>query len=164
MDEITIIEADLAHEDHQLWVLAMEDAYAADPLGNGGPIDPEARERLLGALAAHPTTMIWLAMRGGTNAAKPVGIAVCFLGFSTFAAKPLINVHDLSVIEACRGRGVGRQLLAAVAAKGRELGCCRLTLEVLEHNPARRLYESAGFKQATYAEDAGGALFMMKPL
>jgi ribosomal protein S18 acetylase RimI-like enzyme len=78
--------------------------------------------------------------------ATPIGIAVCFVGFSTFAARPLINIHDLAVVPECRGQGVGRLLLERVEAKGRELGCCKLTLEVREDNHrAQRLYQKFGF-------------------
>ena len=48
---------------------------------------------------------------------NPVGAAVCFIGFSTFAAKPLINIHDFVVLPAARGKGVGRRLLEAVEKK-----------------------------------------------
>lgn len=64
-----------------------------------------------------------------------------------------------------RGRGVGRCLLEAIAQKGYALGCCKLTLEVLENNRrARHVYEASGFRQAVYQQEAGGALFMSKPL
>jgi GNAT superfamily N-acetyltransferase len=86
------------------------------------------------------------------------------LGFSTFYARPLVNVHDLSVLAAHRGQGVGRQLLAAVEAEAQRLGCCKLTLEVLERNPARRLYESCGFEHVEYDNDAGMSLFYAKTL
>ena len=36
---------------------------------------------------------------------KPVGLATTFEGFSTFAAKPLINIHDIAVLPDYRGRG-----------------------------------------------------------
>ncbi|HEU4533517.1 MAG TPA: GNAT family N-acetyltransferase, partial [Polyangiaceae bacterium] len=107
------------------------------------------------------TTLIFLAYLEG----RAVGVAVCFRGFSTFAARPLVNVHDLAVVPECRGRGVGRLLLQAVERKARALGCCKLTLEVLENNQrARNLYASLGFAQLAYHEDAGGALFLAKTL
>ena len=57
------------------------------------------------------------------------------------------------------------RLLEAVESKAWELGCCKLTLEVLENNfRAQRVYGAAGFAQAQYAEGAGGALFLAKPL
>jgi ribosomal protein S18 acetylase RimI-like enzyme len=95
----------------------------------------------------------------------PVGIAVCFLGFSTFAAQPLINIHDLAVMPGYRGRGIGRQLLERVGAKGRELGCCKLTLEVREDNHrAQRLYQGFGFGDAPSEVGAVRHWFLQKRL
>jgi ribosomal protein S18 acetylase RimI-like enzyme len=160
-NDISIGEADLQRPEHQEAVLALIDAYARDSMGNGEPLPPQVRERLLPGLRGHPTTMIFLAWVGGAAA----GIAVCFLGFSTFAARPLVNIHDLAVLPAHRGRGVGRSLLRAVEQKARALGCCKLTLEVQENNDrARKLYASEGFGQAVYQPEAGGALFLAKKL
>lgn len=156
-----IVEADLARPAHQQVVLALTDAYARDAMGNGAPLPADVAARLVSGLRAHPTTVIFLAYADG----EPVGIATCFLGFSTFAARPLLNVHDLAVLPAHRGRGIARQLLVAAEAKARGLGCCKLTLEVQENNHgARRLYARAGFAQNVYQEAAGGALFYAKPL
>jgi|SRR3954470_328213 len=156
-----IVEADLARPAHQQAVLALTDAYARDAMGNGAPLAPDVLARLVPSLRAHPTTVIFLAYADGEAA----GIATCFVGFSTFAARPLLNVHDLAVLPAHRGRGIARQLLAAAEAKARALGCCKLTLEVQENNhDARRLYARAGFAQSMYQEAAGGALFYAKPL
>jgi ribosomal protein S18 acetylase RimI-like enzyme len=158
---IAVVEADLARPDHARAVAALTDAYARDQMGNGAPLSAEVLDRLIPALRAHPTTLVFLAYQGD----EAIGIATCFLGFSTFHARPLVNVHDLAVLPAHRGRGVARLLLDAVERKARALGCCKLTLEVLENNaPARHLYTSAGFAQATYTEAAGGALFYAKPL
>ena len=55
-------------------------------------------------------------------------------------------------------------MLHAVEEHALAEGCCRVTLEVLEHNPARRLYEALGYAQLAYGGDAGGALFYVKPL
>ena len=59
--------------------------------------------------------------------------------FSSFQAKPLINIHDLAVLPSHRGQGIGHRLIDAVAVRGRELGCCKMTLEVRPDNePAWR--------------------------
>ena len=161
MGQPSIVEADLDRPDHQQAVLDLTDAYAADPMGSGQPLPERVRASLIPGLRAHPTVVIFLAYDG----ADPIGIATCFRGFSTFAARPLINVHDLAVLPSRRGQGIGRRLLAAVEQKARALGCCKLTLEVQEDNRrARRLYEAIGFAQTVYAEGAGGALFFSKPL
>jgi ribosomal protein S18 acetylase RimI-like enzyme len=73
-------------------------------------------------------------------------MAVCFIGFSTFAARPLLNIHDFAVAGAFRGQRVGARLLEHIEQKARELGCCKLTLEVKDDNhAARRLYKRFGF-------------------
>ena len=161
MSKLEIIETDLTLVEHQQAVIDLLDAYSRDPMGNGAPFPSEVKRNLIPGLREHPTTLVFLAYRGGV----PVGLAVCFRGFSTFAARPLINIHDLAVLPEHRGQGTGRRLLDAVAEKGRTLGCCKLTLEVLENNhQAKRVYAAAGFRQASYLPEAGGALFMTKPL
>lgn len=161
MPTIDIIQADLDRQDHADAVIEMIDAYSQDPMGDGKPLDDDVREQLIPGLKEYPTTCILLAYDEST----PVGVAVCFQGFSTFRARPLVNIHDIAVIPSHRGQGVGRMLLDAVSEKARELGCCKVTLEVLENNHrARKAYEDNGFRQATYQEAAGGALFMAKQL
>lgn len=161
MSTIEIIEADLTDADHQSAILTLIEAYARDPLGNGQPLAEEVRQNLIPGLRRHPTTLIFLAFKEY----QPVGIAVCFYGFSTFAARPLINIHDFAVLPDYREKGIGRDLLGAVEAKSRQTGCCKITLEVLENNyRARRIYGAAGFEQATYVEGVGGALFLAKKI
>jgi GNAT superfamily N-acetyltransferase len=158
---VEIVEADLDCIDHQRDVVALTAAYALDAMGNGGPLPPYVLERLIPGLRAQPTALILLAYVEG----KAVGIATCFRGFSTFAAQPLVNIHDLAVLPTHRGRGIGRLLLDGVARKATELGCCKVTLEVQEGNTkARKVYEKAGFSQAVYSETTGGSLFYTRPL
>ena len=161
MPPVEIVEADLSRAEHQDAIIELVDAYAMDPMGNGKPLSTEVRRDLIPGLQQHSTTVIFLAYQGG----KAIGIAVCFLGFSTFAAKPLINVHDLAVLPSHRGQGTCRRLLEEVERKARAMGCCKLTLEVMENNHrAKKVYEAAGFEQAVYQEAAGGALFLSKAL
>jgi GNAT superfamily N-acetyltransferase len=161
MPPVEFIEADLSRADHQNVVVELIDAYSCDPMGDDKPLSPDARARLITRLREHPTTLIILAWKDG----MAVGVAVCFRGFSTFAARPLINVHDLNVLPAYRGQGIGRGLIAAVEAKARQMGCCKLSLEVQEKNErARRTYAAAGFNQAQYQPDAGNVLFLTKRL
>src|SRR5262245_11661227 len=81
---IVVLEADLSQVDHQETTLHLLDAYAQDPMGDGQPLSDLARREVIPGLRQHPTTMIFLAYREG----QPVGLAVCFRGFSTFAARP----------------------------------------------------------------------------
>ncbi|MDX1968330.1 MAG: GNAT family N-acetyltransferase [Planctomycetaceae bacterium] len=134
--------ANLADPADDAAIVEILDAYAAGPMGQGRPLSDDVRRQLVAGLNAHPTAFVLLACVAG----RPVGLAVCFEGFSTFAAKPLINVHDLAVLPEFRNQGLGRQLLEAVADVARERGCCKVTLEVRGDNEsAKRLYERCGF-------------------
>lgn len=158
---LRFVQADLENSDHQAAVLFLIDAYSRDPMGDGAPLTPEVRERLIPGLRQHPTTLIFLAYEG----VAPVGVAVCFVGFSTFAAKPLVNLHDFAILPTHRGRGIGRGLLSAVEARARELGCCKLTLEVLDQNHrALRAYLACGFQRYALQPGAGEAIFLTKSL
>ena len=155
----TVRAADLAADADGRAIVQVLDTYAREPVAGARPLAAEVQARLPGALRAHPTTVAFLAYDG----AEPVGVAVCFLGFSTFHACPLLNVHDLAVVPAWRGRGVGRALLEAVEAEGRRRGCCKLTLEVQEDNqPARRLYARFGFSD--YLPGGAPTRFLCKGL
>ena len=157
---IAIREADLADPDQAGAVVALIDAYARDAFGGGKPLPPAVRAGLIPGLRAHPTTLVLLAVDG----AEAVGVAVCFFGFSSFQARPLLNVHDLAVRPDARGRGVGRALLAAAEARARARGCCKLTLEVLDRNDrARGLYASVGFADVGLG-DSTFTRFLTKPL
>ena len=87
----------------------------------------------------------------------------CIEGFSTFACRPLVNVHDVVVAASHRGRGVGAQMLAEVERLARARGACKLTLEVLQGNgSAIRLYERVGFAGYQLDPAMGQAQFLQK--
>ena len=161
MSPIEIVEADLESREHQQAILELSNAYAMDPMGNGEPLSDEVRRKLISGLRQHPTTIIFLAFQDR----QAVGIATCFGGFSTFAARPLINIHDFYVIPESRGQKIGQMILSAVEQKARATDCCKITLEVQQNNHrAQRVYETAGFARSVYVEEAGGALFLSKRL
>ncbi|WP_078118739.1 GNAT family N-acetyltransferase [Thiosocius teredinicola] len=131
------------------------DAYARDPMGGGTALPDEVRERLPGDLASHPTAHGLFAEID----AAPVGFATCFLGYSTFRAQPLLNIHDIAVLPTWRGRSVAKILLEGIVDLARSLDCCRVTLEVREDNPrAQSVYRAAGFSPADCS------LFMTKSI
>jgi len=138
-------QADLTNPADARHYRDMLDAYAADPLGQGQPLEPEILDRTLADLAVLATARVFLAGIEDTTA----GFATCFLGYSTFRAAPLLNIHDIAVLRGYRGRGIGRALLHAIAHAANEERCCKLTLEVRQDNaPAYALYRSDGFSAA----------------
>jgi len=160
-DEIKIIDADLANADHQRAILAMLEAYMRDPMGGNTPMPETTKRDLIPGLRAHPACYVFLAYSDD----NPVGVSICFLGFSTFNARPLINIHDIFVASSVRGKRIGRLLLERIETKARELGCCRLTLEVRKDNEvARALYRKVGFDRVLVGPDQIPMEFWRKPL
>lgn len=152
---IRIRRVDFDAPDDAAAYLAQLDAYARDPMGAGRPLPAEVRARVISDLAQRPGSHALLAEAGGTA----VGFTTCFLGYSTFQARPLLNIHDIAVLPDWRGRGVGRALLDAIGELAESLDCCRVTLEVRADNPrAYRLYVAAGFVPASCGQ------FMERPL
>lgn len=100
------------------------------------------REQLHGALfGARPAAEAMVAIRGG----RTVGFSLFFTTFSTFLCKPGLYLEDLFVEPAHRGRGIGKALLARLAALAVERDCGRLEWRVLDWNaPSIRFYQSLG--------------------
>jgi GNAT superfamily N-acetyltransferase len=74
-----------------------------------------------------------------------VGCALWFLNFSTWRGVHGVYLEDLYVRPAHRGQGLGRALLAALAAVCTERGYARLEWSVLNWNePSIAFYRSIG--------------------
>lgn len=144
---------------HASALVELLDAYARDPLGGGEPLSDFAKKHLVRELAARPQAFSVLAF----DNAQPVGLVNCIEGFSTFACRPLVNIHDVAVRVSHRGQRVAEQMLALVAQMARERGACKLTLEVLQGNAsAIKLYERVGFAGYQLDPGMGQAMFFHK--
>lgn len=153
--------ADLNHSPDARHYIELLDAYARDSMGRGRPLAGRVKGKLIEDLRNHPTVSVFLAF----DQDRAVGFATCFGGYSTFRARPLLNIHDIAVLAGYRGQGVGRLLLKAVEKHARRLDCCKLTLEVREDNPvARALYRRHGFTAAQIENRAVQYLFLERPL
>lgn len=144
---------------HAAALVDLLDAYARDPAGGGEPLSDFARAHLISQLAARPFVFSVLAFDGDT----PVGLVNAIEGFSTFACRPLVNVHDVVVATSHRGHGIAVAMFAEIEAIARERGACKLTLEVLSGNhAARSLYQKLGFDDYRLDPAMGAAQFMQK--
>ncbi|MCD6707917.1 MAG: GNAT family N-acetyltransferase [Thiobacillus sp.] len=156
---IEIVRVRYDNPAHAAALIGLLDAYARDPAGGGEPLDEFARDNLIAELAARPFVFSVLAFDGDT----PVGLVNAIEGFSTFACRPLVNVHDVVVAAGHRGRGIAAKLFSEVEAIARERGACKLTLEVLDGNaPARALYRRLGFAAYRLDPAMGHAQFLQK--
>jgi len=79
-------------------------------------------------------------------AGAAVGVAVFYHSYSTFEGRPELYVEDIFVDAVARGQGVGRALMARLAALALERNCFCLDLAVLHWNPARDFYRRLGFR------------------
>jgi GNAT superfamily N-acetyltransferase len=158
---LQIREADCADPRDATAILDVLNSYATEPVGGGRPLSADVRERLVPGLRSRPNALVLLAF----TARRPVGIAVCFFGFSTFHARPLLNIHDLAVVPEYRGQGIGRALLGEAERRAVSGGCCKLTLEVRDDNiRARSLYQRVGFADFVVGADCAPTRFLSKPL
>jgi GNAT superfamily N-acetyltransferase len=100
--------------------------------------DETIRETLFGA---RPDAEVIVAEVDGA----PAGFALFFHNYSTFLAQRGLYLEDLFVKPEYRGHGVGRALLARLAAIAVERNCGRFEWSVLDWNaPAIGFYKKLG--------------------
>jgi GNAT superfamily N-acetyltransferase len=156
-----IITADLSQPAYATALVELLNIYALDPMGGGEELSDYVKENLATTLAARSDAQVIFALDG----VDPIGMVVCIEGFSTFACKPLINIHDVIVKSAYRGQGISGLMFKKVEQIAREKGCCKLTLEVLSGNKsARTAYANFGFESFQLDPNMGEALFWQKKL
>ncbi len=159
MTEIQI--ADFSKPAHANAIVYLLNEYAKDDMGGGEPLSAYTQANLIVEMAKRPTFHAVLAFVDN----KPAGLINCIEGFSTFACKPLLNIHDVVVLAEFRGRGISSLLLKKAEEIANGLGCCKLTLEVLEGNKlAQAAYIANGFAGYQLDPEMGRAMFWQKKL
>ncbi|SDU93786.1 GNAT family N-acetyltransferase [Pseudomonas mucidolens] len=159
--EILVLQASYSNPVHAEAVGRLLNHYAQDPMGGGQALPADLLQQLPAELAKRPHAFSVLAFVGG----EPAGLVNCFEGFSTFACRPLVNVHDVVVMDRYRGLGLSQKMLQKVEEIARQRGCCKITLEVLEGNAvAQGSYRKFGFDDAVYDPEHGRMLFWNKSL
>ncbi len=158
---IEIIEADLSIVAHGIAIIQLMNEYALDPMGGAKGLSDYVKQNIVSELAKRKTAHVILSFIDG----KPAGLLIGLEGFSTFACKPLLNIHDVMVSLPYRGQGLSKLLFQKADEIAVELGCCKLTLEVLEGNyVAQSAYKSCGFSGYELNPLMGKALFWEKKL
>lgn len=140
--DITFEYCDFTNPDHLTALAELTNHYMSDPMGGAEPLNKIKQLRLIDGLANHPTAEVLLAIID----CKAVGLATCFVNFSTFQVKPYLYIHDIIVLKDFRGKGVGKALMEKLIASAEEREFCKVTLEVREDNQtAQQLYKQLGF-------------------
>jgi GNAT superfamily N-acetyltransferase len=140
---ISFEHANLENRIHVKAIRKLLSEYMADSMGGKLPPHSDAvHKRMIAGLSCMSTAIVMLAYKRK----NPVGMAICFAGFSTFSAAPLINIHDIIVSKKFRGIGIGKGLLQEIENLAVTIRCCKMTLEVRHDNwVAKSLYKRIGF-------------------
>ena len=158
---IEIVEANYLSEQHEKEIPMLLDEYASDPMGGGQPLNENVKDNLVKKLSKLPHAFSVIAYADGL----PAGLVNCFEAFSTFSCKPLINIHDLIVLNEYRGKGISQKMLGKVEEIAKSKDCCKVTLEVLSNNEvAKSAYSKFGFSGYELDPKVGVALFWQKQL
>jgi len=144
MEKIEIVIGDINNEKDSKSMLAMLDLYMQDEMGGGSHLQSDIAIKNIEMLKEQSNYVFFLAKYNGEVA----GVANCFVNFSTFKAKQLLNIHDFAVSPHFRRKGIGRAMMDKVFEYARENDFCKVTLEVRNDNHgAQKLYREAGFKE-----------------
>lgn len=158
---VDIIAVDYQNTAQAQDLLGLLNAYAQDPMGGGTALSDDCQQHLISKLKNLPIAYSWLAYQDG----RAVGLLNAFLGFSTFACQPLLNIHDVFVQPQARGLSISKQLFLAAEQKANQLDCCKVTLEVLTGNcHAKAVYRAFGYDNYQLDVHTGTAEFWQKYL
>ena len=158
---IETIVADLNSSDHCSDIVRLLDAYAGDIMGGGESLSEFTKANLASELDKRHGCIVFLTY----VEQEAVALAICFEGFSTFACRPILNIHEQMVDREYRGQGLSVGLLNKAEAVAKEKGCCKMTLEVLEGNHrAAKIYRTFGFCPYELKSEMGQAMFYEKKL
>lgn len=146
MEEKQFVQVNLEDENHCNNLLLLLDDYMRDEIGTGKPMPAGLGPRLINGLRNHAGYIGFFVCIGNDFAA----LANCNLNFSTWQAKPLINIHDFIVSSSFRNRGIGMYLLKEIEQYALQKGYCRINLEVrIDNYKAQNLYRKAGYTECT---------------
>ncbi len=141
-EEFQFEQVDLSIKNHREALLSLMNDYMMDDMGMNAPLSINLGEKIIKGLKEQNNYLGFLLKYQG----EYVSLANCFRAFSTFKAKPLINIHDFIVTPLHRKIGAGKAMLDAIAMYGEQNGFCKVTLEVRNDNEkAQRLYKKCGF-------------------
>jgi ribosomal protein S18 acetylase RimI-like enzyme len=158
---IQIIRADLDNSHHAKALISLLEAYAQGPMAGSVGLTEFTKKNLIAELNKRPYIVVLLAM----EKEQVVGFLNAIEGFSTFACRPLMNIHDVFVLPKYRGQGIATQLFQSIENHAQSKGCCKMTLEVLEENTiAQSAYRNFGYQPSNLDLRLGNTFFWEKKL
>ncbi|TLX78271.1 GNAT family N-acetyltransferase [Labilibacter sediminis] len=141
-NKFELVLVDLNNTLHTTAFLSLMNDYMLDNMGLSKPISNELRERLVPELLKQSNYLGFMLKKNN----EFIALANTFVGFSTFKAQQLINIHDFIVTPNSRKLGAGKALLDLIVGYAKDNHFCKVTLEVRHDNEkAQSLYERVGF-------------------
>jgi GNAT superfamily N-acetyltransferase len=141
-DDIAFFMCDFTNQTHITSLKNLIRHYMTDAMGGCKPLTEKQEEAMVMGLESQSNCFV-LFIELNTEI---VGLATCFINFSTFRAMPYINVHDIVIHKSMRGKQLGNLLMQKIIEIGHHYNCCKITLEVREDNIiAQRMYTQLGF-------------------
>ncbi len=134
---------DINKEAHINALLALMNDYMLDDMGLNAELPADLGEKIILGLQKQNNYTGFLLK----DDQDYIALANCFIGFSTFKAKQILNIHDFIVTPGYRGKGAGYELLQQINDYCRSNNYGKVTLEVRNDNEkAMKLYLKSGFK------------------
>ena len=141
---ITFEFCDFENPAHLVALADLLNMYMADPMGDAPPLNKLQQLRLVDGLANHPSCFVLFEILDEVI----VGLATCFINFSTFNVKPYLNIHDFFIHPDFRNKGLANKLLLELITISTDRKYGKITLEVRADNfVAQGLYKSLGFEE-----------------
>jgi ribosomal protein S18 acetylase RimI-like enzyme len=135
---------DFENPEHLKALADLTNHYITDPMGDAQPLNKLQQLRLVDGLANHPSSFVLFEILDEVI----VGLATCFINFSTFKVKPYLYIHDFFVHPDFRGKGLANKLMQELISISNDRKYCKITLEVREDNfVAKGLYKNLGFEE-----------------
>ena len=142
LKKFEMVLVDLNNSTHKNAFLSLMNDYMLDNMGLNEPLPVELGERIVKGLMQQSNYLGFL-LKDDDNY---IALANSFIGFSTFKAKQLINIHDFIVTPDSRKYGAGKALLDSIAVYAKENEYCKITLEVrYDNEKAQSLYKKVGY-------------------
>jgi ribosomal protein S18 acetylase RimI-like enzyme len=143
--ELTFLFCDYSNNYHCERLGELINSYISDPMGGGKQLSGEEKLLLISTMQNHPSGFVMFAV----TELKIVGLATCFVLFSTFRVRHYLYIHDVIVQKEFRRSGIGKKLVERCIGFAKEQNYCKVTLEVREDNlMAKSLYKDLGFNDS----------------
>lgn len=140
-----LVRIDIHNEKHQQALLFLMNDYMLDEMGIGKALETTLGDRIIIGLKEQNNYLGFLLSVNN----EFVGLANCFVAFSTFKAQKLFNIHDYIINKSFRGSGLGRYFLEQIKDYAARNNFCKITLEVrYDNDNAQGLYKSLNFKES----------------